>query len=206
MEEIHDELEGIMNDAGKALQTEMLGNLLGSIKEFEEILFNDRGDPDTNSEIWALTLEDGETESEDHKMGIALFGEGPSIWSGFKDIFGSVAITLVPDQVGILVRVGAWGSHSATALAINPSAADDKENVILTIALCANTVFVVSRMVDTNTVDAKVIGQANYIKGESRLVDEFLKYCTRAQHIKKNSPEMYDDLVREIKEAQQQEE
>jgi hypothetical protein len=192
-EEIENEsLELALED----IKEDAIQGIIESLKEIEQQIFDQHGDPDTSGEVWALvsTADRDETDSfEEDKVEAVMTGKGPDLYVGLQSNELAVVHSLVKGKIGSMVRSGAWMGPTDGH---RPSDHPDKRSCIISCSFVSNHIFFVIRF-DDNTIEASCIDEVDYMEGRSggqqRLVDSLLDFDYLPTALKEHE---YDEYMR----------
>jgi hypothetical protein len=190
-QELLDEtLNEIMEDA--------LDSAIESLKEIEQQVFEQHGDPDTSGEVWALVStadRDGTDSFEEDKLVALLAGKGPDLYMGLENRELAVIHSLIKGRVGVMVRSGAWMGPGGD---VKPSDHPDKKSCIITASFVSNHVFFIVRYED-GTVQASSMNETEYNEGraggQQRLVDAILDFDYLPTALREHEYDAYMDIV-----------
>jgi len=130
-------------------------------------------------------------------IGVELLEETDDLHGSLQHFENGILLANAPDNVGFMVRVGAYRSALARDQDIKPSEASDKEDCLVTLCLTANRCYSIIRMPDNETIE-QVIESSDYEHGEQRLVDAMLKFFVEPTNLKQDSPAVFTAMVMDI--------
>jgi hypothetical protein len=192
MSEENEPLEMLLED----IKEDAIQGIIQSLKEIEQQLFDQHGDPDTSGEVWAIvsTADRDETDGfEEDKVEAVMTGKGPDLYVGLESNELAVVHSLVKGKIGSMVRSGAW---MAPTDGERPSDHPEKKSCIITCAFLSNHIFFVIRFED-GTIQASCIDEIDYMEGraggQQRLVDALLDFDHLPTALKEHE---YDEYMR----------
>jgi hypothetical protein len=218
--EIHPDLEGILEEAKENVLGPMRESVTHDFGLLEEQLFKKFGSPE-QSEVWALkVIADNKEESdkyiaehpdteqlngskvgdgnEDGLMSLENLGEGEDIYDGLSNMKMASALQMMKGSRGVLVRVGAWASAKAAESGERPSESDDKRETVITMMITNGSILTACRFLDDDKVeiDYKSVGDYNY--EESKLTDALMTFWFAPQQMKAKHPKIWAAMEEEI--------
>lgn len=213
---IHPDLEGIIEGASEALAKATLAATLSNYREIEQHLFESRGNPDTEAEIWLMkieadTVEKARTylETQDNEPINKLSGDGDGllslalvasgdVYEGLNNRRLSFDVSLNSKGHGVAVRAGAWKAPALEGM--RASEHPDREEGVLTMFVSMDGIVVVSRTL-TESDDKVAVEHTpieNYEMGESKLVDAIIKFWFGPRTLRDNSPVLFKAMLERL--------
>lgn len=217
--EEHPELDQIMENAQKELLSEVKQQMIQDFTAFERQLFESQGDPDCNSEIWALQIvakskEEiqeriaeglvtdesliGEELNPDHEgmMALTKIGSGSDIYEGLDNYMMSCQVSEIESVCGVLIRCGAWQAPlSDEPSTIRPSEHPEKRSSIITLMVTNSMLVSCVRDSITNETIINSMLLTDYEFDESKLSDALVRFWLAPQKIKEDHPKVWEGIL-----------
>ena len=136
-------------------------------------------------------------ENYNAAIGVELMEETDDINRSLSQYENGILLANAPDNVGFMIRVGAYRSAKALTEGVKPSDASDKEDCLITVCLTANRCYSIIRTPDNEIIE-QVIESSDYEAGEQKLVDAMLKFFVEPTNLKQNNPAVFTAMVTDI--------
>ena len=188
----------LIDEAFEEIMEDTVTDVIESLKDIEQKIFNEHGDPETYGEVWALVStadRDGTDNFDEDAIEAILTGKGGDLYEGLANKELAVVHSLVRGKFGTLVRSGAWmGPNDGS----RPSDHPDKKSCIITAAFLANHVFFIVRFED-GTIEASSMNETEYMEGraggQQRLVDALLDFDYLPTALKEHELDLYSEII-----------
>lgn len=219
LEEIHPDLPEIIEEAENNAFKEAIESIKEDFITIEQRLWEDYGDPDTETSVWSVTLQ--ATTPEDAKelldntpddvnlvhtpknindvagmLGVYRVATGGDVYKMLAD--PKIIFELAKDDsVGMIVRLGGYAS---TEKDVSPSKSKTKQNMALAILCTNSTVISIARMVDDPeqepVVTATRIDDVEF--GQQRLIDAVVMAYSLPQAVRREMPKVFNSIIEDI--------
>ena len=197
-----EQANNLIDETFEEIMEDTVADVIESLKDIEQKIFAEYGDPDTCGEVWALIStadRDGTDNFDEDAIEAILTGRGDDLYEGLANKELAVVHSLVSGKFGTLIRSGAW--MSPTGSDVRPSDHPDKKSCIISASFLSNHVFFVVRFED-GTTEASSMNETEYMEGraggQQRLVDALLDFEYLPTALQKHEPDLYAEIVNKL--------
>ena len=221
-EDIHPDLESIMQEAVGNMVEESKEALFQDFKNLEQAMFDQNGDPDGTHEMWAAVMVASTADTtatfvadnpqmkvvnpvtpgeENGLLGLVKVGEGSDIYEPLNDPETAVAVSTIEDCVGVIIRCGGWAKPADADDDTRPSEHPDRVDSIITVMVTNSCLLSGYRRSDGNE---EPMYQMTMFDGEKdidelgQLPMSLIRFWHFPKHLKATKPELYDQIVAHV--------
>jgi hypothetical protein len=216
-ENIHPEIESIMEDADESVLGPIREEALREFKKLESNMFDSLGDPHGEAQIFTIKAssvteeniaEMGKSDSKAKLIGKELsLGDTVmsldavylgDIYEGLADMRAASEIAMDKDICGVIFRVGGYASESALTTDIKPSEAEDRIDSIVTGMVTNGSLMTVCRLLDSSTIESNYTSVEKHEMGESKLLDALMTFWFAPQQLMIKEPGLWQTIKAQI--------
>lgn len=198
-----------VEEAFQEMQVDLTVEILESLKEIENQVYESSGDPDIVGQTWAIVssaLAAGTDEFEENRIQVVLTGQGEDLFAGLADERLAVATSLIKGKIGTMIRTGAWLAPTSDFKA---SEHPEKKSCIISGFYLAQHIFFIVRDQEQNVIPY-VISRGQFENGEAQkhteLIEALLDFHYLPMTLKLDDPASYEEILDSILETIEEEE